>query len=505
MSQTEFTSLTIFRNKYFVLAAAIAAALAVGLAGLLDPIILLGGVAALYLIMILFKWPDFTVIFVAFVIYTNAAVVMTKFHGLPRAIGYALPLTLLIPFIWQIFVKNQKIKANFVFLLMVVYFSISLISSAFSRYVNTSLSNVMNFGVEGLGLYFLLINTVRTPKVLHRVVWSLLIAGGLIGGLSLYQQLTGTFDNPYGGFAQMTSRGFTTAETLQGEVRQSRASGPIGEQNRYAQVMLMLVPLGLFRAWGETSRRLRLAAFVLTGLITIGATLAFSRGAMVGFLILIVIMTFLRYLKVQQIVAIVLGIVLLIGAFPQISVRFGSLGALFSSQDEGGIQTADGALQGRATEMLVALRVFLDHPLLGVGPGLLGNEMAAYSREIGLRNIIATRESHSLYLGEAAEVGPFGLITMLAIFFYTLHTLSKARSYWLERNEIKMANLCTGFFLAVISYMTTALFLHMSYLRYLWLIMALAAVASEFRAADVTEDIKVQASNENMELTTSPA
>jgi hypothetical protein len=52
-----------------------------------------------------------------------------------------------------------------------------------------------------------------------------------------------------------------------------------------------------------------------------------------------------------------------------------------------------------------------------------------------------------------------------------------------------MAHLATGFSLAVVGYMTTALFLHISYLRYLWLIMALAGVASEFREADLVEDV----------------
>ena len=487
MSQTEFTSTNIFKGKYFALAATTVAALAVGIAGLLDPIIVLGAIAALYLLILLFKWPDFTVIFVAFIIYTNAAVVLTRFHDFPRPLGYALPMLLLIPFLWQIVVKNQKIKVNFIFLLMVVYFSIMVIGSAFSRDIYLSLPSVVNFVAEGLGLYFLLINTIRTPRLLNRVVWTLLIAGGLIGALSLYQQLTGTFENPYGGFAQVTGRGFAAEETLQGEVRQYRVSGPIGEKNRFAQVMLLLVPIGLFRAWGEPSKKLRLAAYVPTGLIFIGSSLAFSRGAMVGFLMLIVIMTFMRYIKVRQVLVILLGTLLLVAAFPQMNVRFSSLSAIFSSQEEGGLQTADGAIRGRATEMLVALYVFLDHPVFGVGPGMLGHEMAEYSRVVAIRNIIATREAHSLYLGEAAEVGAMGLITLMAIFFYTLQGLAKARTYWLQRDQINMANLCTGFSLAVICYMTTAVFLHMSYLRYLWLIMALAAIAAEFRQADVEE------------------
>jgi hypothetical protein len=492
MSQIELTSSNLFKNRYVALIATLLAALAAGLAGLLDmdPVVLLGAVAALYLVMLLFRWPDFTAVFVVFIIYTNAAVVLTKFHGMPRTFGYVLPLVLLIPFIWQVFVKRQGIKVNFVFLLMVVYFSIMVIGSAFSKDVNKSIAGVANFAAEGLGLYFLLINTIRTPRLLNRVVWSLLVAGGLIGGLSLYQQVTGTFDNHYWGFAQVTGRGFTAEETLQGEVRQARVSGPIGEKNRYAQVMLMLVPLGLFRVWGEPSRKLRLAAILLTGLIFIGASLAFSRGAMVGFLMLIAIMTFMRYIKLRQVLVILLGIVLLLVAFPQNNVRFSSLGAIFSSEEEGGLQTADGAIQGRATEMLVALYVFLDHPVFGVGPGMLGLEMAEYSREIAIRNIIATREAHSLYLGEAAEVGAMGLVTLMVIFLYTLQRLAIARTYWLERKKLNLANLCTGFSLAVISYMTTALFLHMSYLRYLWLIMALAAIAAEFRASDLTEDVE---------------
>ncbi|MDQ2692876.1 MAG: O-antigen ligase family protein [Chloroflexota bacterium] len=507
MSQIEFTSSNIFKNKFVALIATLVAAFAAGMAGLLDidPLILLGGVAALYIVMLLFRWPDFTVVFVTFIIYTNTATILTKFHGFPRPLAYVLPLLLLIPFIWQIFVKRQGIKVNFVFLLMVVYFSIMVIGSAFSRDVDRSIPNVINFLAEGLGLYFLLINSIRTPRLLNRVVWSLLIAGGLIGALSLYQQVTGTFDNPYWGFAQVTGRGFTAEETLQGEVRQARVSGPIGEKNRYAQVMLMLVPLGLFRAWGEPSRKLRLAAIALTGLIFIGASLAFSRGAMVGFLMLIAIMTVMRYIKLRQVLVILLGIVLLVVAFPQINVRFSSLSAIFSSEEEGGLQTADGAIRGRATEMLVALYVFLDHPVFGVGPGMLGLEMAEYSREIAIRNIIATREAHSLYLGEAAEVGAMGLVTLMVIFFYTLQRLAKARTYWLEINNQNMANLCTGFSLAVISYMTTAVFLHMSYLRYLWLIMALAAIAAEFRAADVTEDMEVPDSKDRLVPAESPA
>src|SRR5687767_12869481 len=111
MSQIEFTSPNIFKGKYVALIATLVAALAAGMAGLLDidPVILLGAVAALYLVMLLFRWPDFTAVFVTFIIYTNTATILTKFHGFPRPLAYVLPLLLLIPFIWQVFVKRQGI------------------------------------------------------------------------------------------------------------------------------------------------------------------------------------------------------------------------------------------------------------------------------------------------------------------------------------------------------------------------------------------------------------
>ena len=478
-TQTAFPQLS--KNKIFILIAVTVVAVVMGLAGIVDPLYLVIGVAAFYLTLAFLKWPDIAVIFVSFIIYTNTAVVLTKFHGVPAFVGYILPLLLVIPFIWQIVVNNQKIKFGPVFFLMVVYFSVILVGSAFSRDVNLAMPSLINFISEGLILYFLIINTVRTPKLLNRIVWTLLIAGGLMGALSLYQQITGTFDNPYGGYAQVTGAAFTTGETLQGTITQPRVSGPVGEKNRYAQIMLMLVPLGLFRAWGEKSTKLRVAAFVLTALAFIGGSLAFSRGAQVGFLLLIGVMVFMRYIKIHQVLILLLGILLLLLAFPQNSVRFSTLSAIFSSEDEGGIRSADGAIRGRATEMLVAWYVFLDHPIVGVGPGMIGYEMEDYSKLIALRNLLTTREAHSLYLGEAAETGALGFISLMTIFFYTLYQLAKSRTYWLDRNQTNMANLCTGFFLAIITYMTTGIFLHMSYIRYFWLFLALAVVASEFR------------------------
>jgi O-antigen ligase len=167
------------------------------------------------------------------------------------------------------------------------------------------------------------------------------------------------------------------------------------------------------------------------------------------------------------------------------------LGAIFSSKDQGGLENADGSIQGRATEMLVAILIFRDHPIIGVGPGMYRYEIKTYSELIGYKNIAGEREAHSLYLGIAAEAGILGFFTMMGIFLYTLYRLAIARTYWLKRNQKDIESLCTGFFLAIVSYMATGIFLHINYIRYLWLIMALAAIVSEFKDSDVLAEREV--------------
>ena len=60
---------------------------------------------------------------------------------------------------------------------------------------------VATFASEGLLLYVLMTNAVRDWRTLQAVFIALLAVGTLLGGLSVFQEVTGTYDNQYGGFA----------------------------------------------------------------------------------------------------------------------------------------------------------------------------------------------------------------------------------------------------------------------------------------------------------------
>lgn len=450
-------------------------------------VLLAGAVGALMLLaVVIFVWPESATLAVMAILYSNAAVIAVRFHGVPFIVGAFAPLLLAIPIANSLIFRRQKLIITPTLPLLFLFLGVQIFATLFSKNIGASIATVMNFVVEGIVLYFLVVNAVRTPEMVRRVIWVLLITGALIGGLSFYQQITGTYDNNYAGFAQASNSAFGTGiETLHGESVQPRLAGQIGEKNSYARIMLMLVPLGLFRFWGERSRSLQLLALAATVLITLGMALAFSRGAAIGFVLMLILMVSMRYIKPHQILVIFLGVFLLLQAVPEYGMRLMTLERLsnVADQDTAGIAEADSSTRGRVTEMLAAALMFADHPLIGVGPDVYPYLYRGYAEIVGIKVDETMRRPHSLYLGMAAELGVFGLISFLAIVFVTLRNLARARAHWSERYP-EGANMATGFLLAIVVYMTASIFLHLAYIRYFWLMMALADAAGRLASTD---------------------
>ena len=169
--------------------------------------------------------------------------------------------------------------------------------------------------------------------------------------------------------------------------------------------------------------------------------------------------------------------------------------SLFSDDSASG--TPDGAIVGRLTSNLAALYTFLDHPILGVGPSMYYLDYSQkYANALGLRFFGEARRAHNMYLETAADTGVIGLASLMAVLLTTLVCLQKVRQYWLIRRP-EIANMATSFLLAMIAYMGTAVFLHLSYLRFFTLLLALSNAAivifdREKSAARVSEIVPME-------------
>lgn len=446
-------------------------------------------------VVVLVRHPDFATLVVVAIVYSNAAVVAVKFHGVPPTATALVPMLLMLPLAYHVAVRRQPLTITPALPLVAAFGIVQAVAALGATEPESAAFALQTFVLEGIGLYFILTNVVRTFETLRRIVWVLLVVGALLGTLSLVQVATGTYRNDYLGFAQ-TSDPETLEKTLEkqrtaapGEVVQPRLAGPIGEKNRYAQILLVLLPLGLFRYWNERSRPLKLLAAGATVLIGVGAALTLSRGAALGFAVMLAIMAYRRYVTLYQLGAVVIGVLLVFAAIPAYQARVTPLLGLSSTSLEEGSETAaDNSIRGRAGEMGAAALTFADHPVLGVGPGNFPFYYPDYANRLGLQVHAGIREAHSLYLDVAAETGAVGLVCFLAVVFVTLRELNRARRRWLARSR-EIADTAVAFELAIVAQLATGLFLQQAYIRYFWLLMALAGAAAFIaRSAASRED-----------------
>lgn len=419
--------------------------------------------------------PDRATLVVVAILYSNAAAIAVQKYGVPFFVGATFPLLLVIPFAQHVIIRREPVVVTNGLRFMFGYFFVLVLGTLFGMSADPTraLDSFVTFIVEGLLIYVVVTNVVRSLADLRRIVWVLLLVGGVIGALSVYQQATETYGNDYLGFAQVSQASLDT-----GGAGQPRLAGMIGEKNRYAQVMVVLIPLGLFRIWEERRLVLKAAAAMATTFIAFGAALTFSRGAALGFAIMIGLMVVMRYLKPTQLIGIVLGVALMLAVQPTYAERLLTLDALGGATGEkGASQAEDASIRKRANETIAALLVFADHPILGVGRGLFPVYYQDYGAEVGIANENDARQAHNLYAGIAAETGILGFVAFFGIFLVTLRDLDVVRRRW-RALAPAYANMAIAFVLAIVLYLATGLFLHLAYERFLWLLLALAGATA---------------------------
>ena len=242
----------------------------------------------------------------------------------------------------------------------------------------------------------------------------------------------------------------------------------------------MLVPLGLLMARTARSRWASVLAMCLAGVAGVGCVLAFSRGAAVAFVLTIGVMIVLRLITMKQLAIVTVAAAVLLTAMPHYLKRLVTIQQVTNliGDRPSHVQATDGAITGRATEMIAAAQIFLDHPVVGVGPGMFKHYSRQYGNRLGLRRLEENRESHSLYLGIAAETGSLGIACFLLMLGVTLVGLVRARKLFRAGRCRELDTTAAGYFCAVVVLMTTGLSMHMAYIRFFYLILGMAAAVT---------------------------
>tara|TARA_R110002072_G_scaffold25443_4_gene84999 strand:- start:24 stop:1514 length:1491 start_codon:yes stop_codon:yes gene_type:complete len=445
--------------------------LVVAAATAVQPIVGLGLSAALLVGSVLVLQPQVGTTVFTGLLYANLIAVAIKFHGAPALVGLALPVLLLAPIIHHLWRGRGIVvpkELPFVLLFVLAQF----LGVLFSRDVPTAANQLRESILEGVLIYLLVVNAARTPQALWHILWALLAAAVVMGIAPILQQLTGNFGTTFGGLGQVLD---TPISTASGSGKQLRLSGTIGETNRYAQVMLMLVPVGLVVAWQARGALSRAFAVFATAVALGGFVLAFSRGGAVAAVGVFAAAMMIRVISFRQGVTIAGAGFLLLLAVPQFRDRMMTLpgvGTLIHGREP----ESDGAVKGRLTEMIAAAQVFADHPIIGVGPGVFPSYCRDYGNRLNIRRLDTEREAHCLYLELGAENGIVGIVGFGGMVGLVVLRLIRQRRRWLWHPHI--AALATAALLMNLAYLASAVFLHMSYLRYFWFTLALGSATA---------------------------
>lgn len=445
------------------------------------PTLIVPAGVALAVIAASLVWAEIATLVVLFLLFLNVPGVAVG-NGAPLVVAAAVPLVLGIPLLAALR-RGERIVFTPTFVCMLVLLLIAVASSITSTYTNVALENVRTFLFEGVLLYFLVSNVIRTPAMLARAMWALLAAGACLALLTILQAATHTTYTDYGGFAK-PDPSFLIGKSG------ARATGPLGDPNYFGQILIVAAAIGLVLTWRGRSRMQRLLAGAATAVTAYAIALTYSRGTAVALLVLLILMAAMRYFKAWQMLAMVAAVAALLVAVPSYADRVATLSNLTSANTATGSDpAADESAQGRSTELKAGIAAFVDHPLLGVGPGVFPLHYREYAERVGgyLHDATpagpdkgreAKREAHNILVAQAADLGLPGLLTFCALVGLTLLGLIRVRAANLRSGRHHCVDLATALLLALLGYLLTGLFLTLAYETYFWMLLGLAGAAT---------------------------
>jgi O-antigen ligase len=450
--------------------------------------LLFGGIAGVVVVAIAFIKPEYVAAALLVIHWGNIHDVLIKYHGIPSVVKLMVALLTVVLLARRFLSERPRgLVSDPVIWWMLAYLVVGATGLWFARDTDAVMRNLVDTAKDCV-IAGLILNLLATRRAFERAVWGLLIVGAALSALTVYQEMTKTYDNNYWGFAQAAVRQISTTTD-----DRARAFGTVNDPNYFGQLLLVLTPMAVWAALnGRTWRgkSFGVAAFLLL-LAAIGLT--FSRGAYLG--AVVVLGVYAMYLRLDARYLLILPLIgaLLYVAPPEFRARFGTLNEVLPGNSAGAF--ADGSLQGRSVKAEVAITIAADNPIFGVGRGNYRLHYRDYINEIEGAGSNTERDAHNLYLEVAAEQGIIGLAVFVGLLATVWGRLRKAELLFAAADERRMTDLSVAVKVGFLGYLVTSLFLHGAYGYMLWLqvgmAVALVVIAQREAAKHADQAVKV--------------
>ncbi len=460
------TKLARVLNIYTLLAVVLGALAGVAVVYVNNPLYFMLALGGLVIFLISLYSEAFGLLVLVFISYMRLSDILTEYHGF---VSFAKPfiavliLTILVR--WGVFGERPKGWEK-----PVLLFGLLSLTGLFSLFYSPVPDRVMDQlidDIKDMAIAIIVVILLQQGPMYRRVLWTLILVGAILGTLSVFQYVTGNFGNNYGGFA------ISEQHQIIGTVDDYRSTGPLGDPNFFAQIMVVLVPIALERFFHEKRNILRLAALWSFAVSVLTVIFTYSRGGFLAMIAAIVVVLIFYPPKRFQIPFLIFAMILFITMLPPNYVE--RLAELTDLLPQGStMRTDERSLQGRLSENLTALEMIKSNPLFGVGLNSFNYLFPQYSKKLGLALVATEREAHNLYLEAAAETGIIGFSVLMLVLFSCFQTIFYARKRFINAGMRDYGGMVTGFMAGFVGYLAAAFYIHNAFPRYFYLLIGIA-------------------------------
>lgn len=456
----------------------VAVAIAVFLIGLASAmgltVTILFGIIAIGSAAALVALPHLAVAVIVALTFTNAPMVIAESIGINMLTEGMLLLALTIGLIDYSKRRRLAPMVAYVALGGLIYVVSLAATALYAKAPEISIEETV-VAAKRLLMVLAITAIVRDVKRFRWAIFGVAIGATFLGSLTLVQSVFGLQHVDFLGFAQVSK-----AEIAE-QFDSWRYVGPVNDPNYYAQLLLLAVPLAVAGVLFSAEPWRKLLFLIGTAVIFTAMLLTVSRGAIVALLIVLVVAlrSQARQLAIGALGLLAVGAIAVNFIPPIVLSRFVGVYHDISSVISGTGFIADKAIAGRLAEMDVAVRLFFDHPILGVGYNNYDSLYQDVARLNGLMSRGEAREAHSLYLEILSERGLIGAmffaaLVMLAIWSATIGArILSAGGHRLE------SALSLALVLSLTAYLATSVFLHEAFSYSFWVLISLAAAAPQ--------------------------
>ncbi len=441
------------------------AAIAIGQFGALILLV----VPAVIFFVVVFVQPDYGLSFFIFITVTQVSNIAIEFYDAP---SIAQPLAgLLMAIILLRIALYQELPLNWgritpVLVIYVVALFLSMVNAADFKISSVAFIGFFKDALGGV----IVILLIQRPASFRLAVWALVIAGILMGSISVFQTITRTYDNEYFGFGRWESQ-------TSGQDSRNRVTGPYDNPNAYSQVMVVIFALALERLWHEKRSLLRIFAGWAAIVSSLTIVFTYSRGGVLTLVATIAVL-FLqnrpRLFPVLITAAVGLALIQFLPA--DYTQYIGTLRDIIPGQSDN--QIYDSSFRGRLSENIAAWRMFLSDPLFGVGVGNFEVQYQDYSRQIGLDVRRVPRTPASLYLEVLSEQGLIGTTSFVLLIYAVFASLISARRKFFQAGLRDQSNIAMAMIAGFAGYMIAAVVKNSAYSNVYWILVGIALSAA---------------------------